>query len=209
MYSEDNQDPERQPLLSSPPSSDPNGKELSTSQAKTAEVLESHTVHWTIISLTIIDTTLVLIDLIYTFLSPNCGSASPESPIWLEVFSWISTGITAVFLIEIPFTIYAFGLDYFNPWTRSHAVFHILDALIIIATLILEVVLKGKEREVAGLLIVLRLWRIVKLVSGVALGASELSEAQTLELDRVKTELEKLKSENAELRRRTGAQVEE
>jgi hypothetical protein len=75
--------------------------------------------------------------------------------------------------------------------------------------LILEVVLKGKEREVAGLLIVLRLWRIVKLVSGVALGASELSEAQTLELNRVKTELEKLKSENAELRRRTGAQVEE
>jgi hypothetical protein len=71
------------------------------------------------------------------------------------------------------------------------------------------VVLKGKEREVAGLLIVLRLWRIVKLVSGVALGASELSEAQTLELDRVKTELEKLKSENAELRRRTGAQAEE
>lgn len=38
--------------------------------------------------------------------------------------------------------------------------------MIIITTFILEFVLKGRQRELAGLLITLRLWRLVKLVGG-------------------------------------------
>lgn len=77
-------------------------------------------------------------------------------------------------------------------------------------TFVLEVVLKGREREVAGLLIVLRLWRIVKLVGGVAVGAGELAEAQSKEFGEVKAELDRtreqlaaLQRDNTDLRRRT------
>jgi cell shape-determining protein MreC len=59
---------------------------------------------------------------------------------------------------------------------------------------------------------VLRLWRIVKLVSGVAVGASEFSESQSRELEETKAELaeksrelENLRAENTELRQRTGS----
>lgn len=47
-----------------------------------------------------------------------------------------------------------------------HAVLHVFDAAIIITTFVLEIVLKGKERELGSLLIILRLWRLIKLVGG-------------------------------------------
>ena len=49
---------------------------------------------------------------------------------------------------------------------NAHAGLHLFDSLIIVTTFVLEVILKGRERELAGLLIVLRLWRLVKLVGG-------------------------------------------
>jgi hypothetical protein len=63
--------------------------------------------------------------------------------------------------------IWAFGLRYYNPFGPVlHATLHLFDAAIIMTTFVLEVVLKGKERELASLLIILRLWRLIKLVGG-------------------------------------------
>ena len=59
------------------------------------------------------------------------------------------------------------GFSYYNPCgSILHAGLHLFDAFVIIVTFLLEVVLKGRERELAGLLIILRLWRLVKLVGG-------------------------------------------
>lgn len=46
------------------------------------------------------------------------------------------------------------------------AILHLFDAFVVITTFVLEIVLKGKEEELAALLIILRFWRIVKLVEG-------------------------------------------
>ena len=55
-----------------------------------------------------------------------------------------------------------------NPFGSSpHASLHAFDAIVIVTTFTLEVALRGKEKELAGLLIILRLWRLVKLVGGV------------------------------------------
>ncbi len=83
------------------------------------------------------------------------------------MLSLISTVITTLFLIEIPLTIWSLGLEFYKPHGRvPHASLHLFDATIIITTFVLEVVLRGKERELAGLLITLRLWRLMKLVGG-------------------------------------------
>lgn len=110
----------------------------------------------------------VLADLGYTFLSDGCNPpGGAEAPAWLEVLAHISLVITSFFLVEIPLALWAFGLRYYNPFGDvPHAMLHIFDALIIITTFVLEVALKGRERELAGLLVVLRLWRLVKLVGG-------------------------------------------
>lgn len=107
------------------------------------------------------------------------------------MLSLISTIITTLFLIEIPLTLWSLGFEFYDPRGRfPHATLHIFDAVIIITTFVLEVVLRGKERELAGLLIILRLWRLLKLVGGVAVGSGELEEDTYKDLARVKRELE-------------------
>ena len=64
-------------------------------------------------------------------------------------------------------TLWAFGVEFYNPFGKVvYARLHLFDAMIIVTTFVLEVVLKGRERELAGLLIILRLWRLIKLVGG-------------------------------------------
>ena len=95
------------------------------------------------------------------------ASGSPEAPAWLEVLSLISTVITTLFLIEIPLTLWSIGPEFYKPQGQvPHASLHLFDAFVIVTTFVLEVVLRGKERELAGLLIILRLWRLLKLVGG-------------------------------------------
>jgi voltage-gated hydrogen channel 1 len=101
-------------------------------------------------------------------LSSDCETVgAPEAPAWLEVLATISTVITTFFLIEIPLSLWSLGFRHYNPYGPvPHASLHLFDAVIIVTTFVLEVILKGKERELAGLLIVLRLWRLLKLVGG-------------------------------------------
>ncbi len=106
-------------------------------------------------------------DLGYTLLTSDCETPGGVSPEWLEVLSLISIVITTLFLIEIPLTIWSLGFGFYNPRGQvPHAALHVFDAIIIVTTFVLEVVLRGKERELAGLLIILRLWRLLKLVGG-------------------------------------------
>lgn len=156
----------------------------------------------------------MLADLIYTFLSDGCTPPEgPDAPRWLEVLAHISLGITTFFLVEIPLSFFAFGVQFYNPFGPvPHAVLHLFDAFIIVITFILEVVLKGREQELASLLVILRLWRLVKLVGGVAVGVGEVEEADAKDLQETRQELQGIivalsqaKEENHTLRQRLAA----
>ncbi|KIY50952.1 hypothetical protein FISHEDRAFT_8717, partial [Fistulina hepatica ATCC 64428] len=184
---------ENQPLLPTHVKDDPDKKSW---REQAAELLESRRVHQIVITLVAIDAACVLADLGYTVLSPDCTPEGPEAPEWLEVLAHISLAITTFFLVEIPLSIWAFGAQYYNPsGPVPHASLHIFDSFIIIVTFGLEVGLRGKERELASLLIVLRLWRLVKLVGGIAVEAGELTEDEARELAEAREELEALRAE--------------
>jgi len=174
---------------------------------RTAEFLESSVLHKLVILLITIDASCVLADLGYAFLDEGCTPPEgPDAPVWLSVLSHISLGITAFFLLEIPLTLWSLGARFYNPWGRvPHAVLHLFDAFIIITTFVLEVILKGKEQELAGLLIILRLWRLVKLVGGVSVGVGELGEEDAVRAAEAESQVEALKKENADLRARLEA----
>jgi len=166
---------------------------------KVARGLESKRLHQTVLLFISVDAICVLADLIYTFLSNPC-SRPGEDPVWLEVFSIISLVITSLFLIEIPVAIYAFGIQYYNPFgSRLHSSLHCFDATVIVVTFVLEAVLRGKERELAGLLVILRLWRLVKLVGGVAVGAGEINEETDKQLAEAQAEVRSLRTRVQEL----------
>jgi len=207
---------ETQPLLSDAENSDPSEQmvpqTVSRWRGHTRDALESPTLHKLVITLIIIDAACVLSDLGYTFLADTCSS-EPELPVWLEALAYVSLAITSLFLIEIPLACWAFGLHYFNPFGNFvHAPLHLFDAIIITTTFILEVILRGRERELAGLLIVLRLWRLVKLVGGITVGAGELGEEDAKQIAETRQrlssalmELDSLHNENQDLRRRVQA----
>jgi len=183
----------------------------SSRRSGVAHFLESPLLHKTVITLIAIDAACVLADLSYTFFAQDCPSPGGiENPEWLEVLAHVSLAITTIFLIEIPVTLWALGFQHMNPFGPvPHASLHAFDAIIILTTFTLEVVLRGKEQELAGLLIILRLWRLIKLVGGVAVGVEEIEEetAKALvetrrELDRTRLELATIREENWELKQR-------
>ncbi|GFZ50444.1 hypothetical protein JCM24511_08201 [Saitozyma sp. JCM 24511] len=119
---------------------------------------------------------------------PTCPPNDPhphpieETPDWLEVMESLSLAIMFVFLIEIPLDLYAFGPRYFGLSLKRravpHAGLHLFDAIVIVGTIIVETSLRGTERELAGLLVLLRLWRLIKL------GFASQSSISRLDLSR-------------------------
>lgn len=153
------------------------------------EKLESNNVHWAVLWLTILDSLCVLIEIIVTFFE-ECTNEPVEFVLlmarpklwdhWAVVTAeWVSTGITCLFLIEVLLTFVSFGPTYYAPG-KPHWIMHNLDAAVVITTFVLDIILKGKEREVAGLLIVFRLWRVIKIMEAVAMGVS-ISETSTVD----------------------------
>ncbi|KAH9842681.1 uncharacterized protein C8Q71DRAFT_720158 [Rhodofomes roseus] len=194
---------EQEPLLPTSSSYDRDVDQGGTSKEAswkewTAELLESPKLHKAVITLArtlftpcvLIDSACVLGDLGYTFLKENCVPEDNQ-PVWLTVLSHISLAITTFFLVEIPLTIWAQGWRYYKPGGQAlHSSLHFFDAVVIVTTFVLEVVLRGRERELAGLLIILRLWRLVKLVQGIAVSAGELEEDNVRQLEETRRELE-------------------
>lgn len=77
--------------------------------------------------------------------------------------------------------------SYFNSW------FHIFDALVIIASFVLDLLLRGVEEEVASLVIILRLWRVFKIIEELSVGAQE-------QMEHLGSQIEELQKENADLK---------
>jgi len=197
---------EQEPLLPAHnPSSNGSNSLYYRYRSKTAHLLEHPRLHKTVIALITVDAICVLVDLAYSFLSTTCEPPGGEdSPAWLEVLAHISLGITTLFLVEIPLSLWAFGLQFMNPFGPVlHAGLHFFDTIIIMTTFTLEVILRGKERELAGLLVILRLWRLVKLVGGVAVGAGEIEEETIKALEETKSELKVVKAQLTEAREET------
>lgn len=76
---------------------------------------------------------------------------------------------------------------YFKSW------FHCFDGLIIVLSFVIDLLVHGIVEEIASLVIVLRLWRFVKIVEELSVGASE-------QIGEIEAKVEQLEQENSELR---------
>jgi hypothetical protein len=74
-----------------------------------------------------------------------------------------------------------------------HSKFHVFDAIVIIAGFTLDVLLRGPLEEAASLIIILRLWRVFKIIEELTVGASE-------QIDHLAEQLEKSQGENLKLK---------
>jgi len=169
-------------------------------QIWTGEALESQRIHASVIGLIVVDSIIVITDLAWVFLN-RCNAGEEDLPEWLEILSHISLAINFLFFFEIPLAIWSFGWRFYSPVSNEypHAGFHLFDAAIILGNLVIDLFLRGKAEELASLIVVFRLWRIVKVVGGVAVGVSEYNEEAVIEIKASRAEIHRLEARVTEL----------
>ena len=145
--------------------------------------LSSREFHWVVIILTIINVILLFVEIAIEEVS---GMEKHKHA--LEGISAASLSIVSFFMLEIFVTVLAFGPAYY--YKEEGWGFRLFDACIVATSFSLELALRGSEEEISSLLIILRLWRIVKLITTTTIVVDE----------HMAERVEELKLENARLR---------
>lgn len=102
-----------------------------------------------------------------------------------QAFQYMSFAILAFFMLEISFKIFVFRLEFF------HHKFEILDAVVVVVSFVLDLILllRNHHFEALGLLILLRLWRVARIINGIIISVKTRSERQILRLKQINLQL--------------------
>lgn len=135
---------------------------------------------------------LLLIDVICIFgeifvHDPHFADDSWPHPV-SYVLKVISLSILCVFQVEAFLAMAALGSRYFHHWA------HIFDAVVIAASIFFEVLLGAAE---AGLLVILRFWRLVRIAHGVYEANMQqmhkFNQLKELEVEELQRQLKRLR----------------
>ncbi|XP_074153595.1 voltage-gated hydrogen channel 1-like [Sminthopsis crassicaudata] len=102
-----------------------------------------------------------------------------------KVFHYLSIAIPVFFLVEIVLKLYAFRMEFF------YRKLEILDAAIVIISFVMDFSLLLQKHKLEGFsfLILLRLWRVASIISGILLSVKIRYEKQVLKMERINLEL--------------------
>ncbi|KAI6774885.1 hypothetical protein HG530_001643 [Fusarium avenaceum] len=136
----------------------------------------------------------MIADFILNLFKCEQGKKSSEWDIALDILGSISLVFSCLFMVELIASIWAFGWKYFKSW------FHCFDAFIVLAGFFTDVLLRGIVEEVASLIVVMRLWRVVKIIEELGLGAQEQTEELSEKIEQCEMANEALRKEVEGLR---------
>ncbi|XP_043820016.1 voltage-gated hydrogen channel 1 [Dromiciops gliroides] len=145
------------------------------------KLFSSHKFQIIIICLVIVDALLVLAELMIDL---NIIQHDKENYA-AKVFHFLSIAILTFFMIEIALKLYVFQKEFF------YHKFEILDAVIVIISFVLDMVLLFQEHafEALGLLILLRLWRVARIINGIIISVKTRSDRQLSRLKLINHQL--------------------
>ncbi|KAF5566211.1 voltage-gated hydrogen channel 1 [Fusarium phyllophilum] len=165
-----------------------------STKQKTAQFLSSKAGHYSVLTLVSLDVLSMIADFILNLFKCEQGRKGSDWDLALEILGSVSLVFSCLFVVELIASVWAFGWKYFNSW------FHCFDAFIVIAGFITDVALRGIIEEVASLIVVMRLWRVVKIIEELGVGAQEQTEELNVKLEKVESENEDLRSEISRLK---------
>lgn len=95
-------------------------------------------------------------------LCAHCGASWLKPVLFSQVFHYLSLSILTIFLVEVGFKVFVYRREFF------HHKFEVLDGIVVVVSFILDIVLIFREHEfeAVGLLILLRLWRVARIING-------------------------------------------
>jgi voltage-gated hydrogen channel 1 len=88
----------------------------------------------------------------------------------------------------------------FDSYFRSP--FHVFDAIVIVAAFVIDLLLSGPLEEAGSIIVVLRLWRVFKIIEEFSAGAADEVEELAQRLSHMEDQLKTAERENDALRRR-------
>ncbi|XP_006149388.1 voltage-gated hydrogen channel 1 isoform X2 [Tupaia chinensis] len=187
---ENEEDEEEEPPVPAPgeegsavsePTSDSTPRPSPDFRSTLRKLFSSHRFQVIIICLVVLDALLVLAELVLDLkiIQPD------ENNYAVTVFHFMSIAILFFFMVEIFFKLHVFRLEFF------HHKFEILDAIVVVISFILDIVLLFREHELEalGLLILLRLWRVARIINGIIISVKTRSEQQLLRLKQMNIQL--------------------
>ncbi|XP_065836788.1 voltage-gated hydrogen channel 1-like [Oscarella lobularis] len=100
--------------------------------------------------------------------------------------------VLSLFLVEIILKLYCMDISFFKHKLE------VFDAIVVIVSFALDVAYSGNEDawDGVGLLILLRLWRVTRIINGIIISVKKKSEKQAHEMS---IEMDKLKAKIAEM----------
>ncbi|ORY65084.1 ion transporter [Pseudomassariella vexata] len=158
----------------------------------TSKFLTSRTKHWLILFLIILDVAGILSDIFIALITCELEIRDQK---WVnptrEALTSFSLVMSCLFLLELILCLWADGLQYLSNW------FHCFDAFVIGGSFVIDLLEHGVAEEIASLIVILRLWRFVKIVNEFSVEASEQTEE-------IRRRVEELELENEHLRAKLG-----
>ncbi|KAI9777515.1 MAG: hypothetical protein M1839_008809 [Geoglossum umbratile] len=159
-------------------------------------ILASKIMHYSVLLMVTLDVSCIFGDIFIDLFT--CGQKHPDRAwgVAREALGNTSLVFSILFMLELLASVWAFGFPYFRSW------FHCFDAAVISVGFVVDVLLHGVVEEVASLVVILRLWRIFKIVEEFSVGAEAQMDALTERVEQLEDENRELKKELNTLRGR-------
>ncbi|XP_039628097.1 voltage-gated hydrogen channel 1 [Polypterus senegalus] len=148
------------------------------------KLFSSHRFQVVVVCLVVLDALFVLCELLMDLSIIKAD----EHKIAPQVFHYLSLALLSFFMVELFGKLYAFRLEFF------HHKFEVFDGIVVIVSFILDIIYISHEDafDGVGLLILLRLWRVARIINGILVSVQSQANQK----------IEKLKEANDELTQR-------
>ncbi|KAI9775842.1 MAG: hypothetical protein M1835_005675 [Candelina submexicana] len=156
------------------------------------QFLTSKTGHSLVLMLVTLSASCVLANMIIALVNCEQKTGNHGLAIASMVLGTISMIVACVFVVELLAAIFAFGISYL------YYVVYCFDAIVVITTFVVSLVLRGTLGEIARLVVLLRLWRVFRLMY-------QSSTATQAEMDDMEAHIDALESENGKLKKEVNA----
>lgn len=161
-------DAEQTPLLPAYHDGQSAGKPSHTFlKQRTARFLASKAGHYSVLALVSVDIAGIFTAFILQLFTCEGHIGSETSAKAEKAIDIASLVFSCFFVLELGASVWVFGWKYF------HSKFHCLDAAVILVGFLVDVLLKGLLEEVGSLVVIMRLWRVFKIIEELSAGAEE------------------------------------
>ncbi|KAI0394117.1 hypothetical protein F5Y17DRAFT_429491 [Xylariaceae sp. FL0594] len=162
---------------------------LHRARALTQRFFASRAKHWVILTLIILDVAGILADI---FIALVTCELRREHEAWVaptrQFLKTFSLVMSCVFMLELGFSSVADGFGLFRNW------FHCLDSFVIVVSFAVDLLEHGVAEDIASLIVVLRLWRFIKVVQEISVEQSEQTEALYRRIAELEKQVEDLEA---------------